>query len=218
MPFRKSKYHALSDEELYALVVSGPERQRNEAFEEMYNRHSGRVYLYCAKALGDQAAARDACQDVFIAFWRSASPERQMTNLRGYLLRIARNTCLIVKRSEQNRRISEFDENYLDTATIFNPLGEGVFEQNELAQLISMALELLPEHYREAVVLQCYNNLSYQEVADTLGVPLSTARNWIVRAKAHLRKILEPYWSDDHRSTDNSHNQTVESTTLKHHE
>jgi RNA polymerase sigma-70 factor (ECF subfamily) len=219
MPFRKRKYHALTDEELYALVVSGTERERNDAFEEIYNRHSARVYLYCAKTLGDQAAARDACQDVFIAFWRSSGPERQMTNLRGYLLRIARNTCLVAKRSTHQRPMSQFDENSLDTTDIFNPLGEAAVERNELAELVTMALELLPEHYREAVVLQCYNGLSYQEVADMLGVPLSTARNWIVRAKAQLRKILEPYWDDGGSSTSNDHRtETTKSTRLKHHE
>ncbi|GIV55007.1 MAG: RNA polymerase sigma factor [Candidatus Kapaibacterium sp.] len=195
MPSRKSKYQSLSDEELYALIVSGSDRERNEAFEELYARYSGRVYLYCLKTLGDHAAARDACQETFIAFWRSASPQRQMTNLRGYLLRIARNTCLIAKRHETAQPTTEFNEDiYLALAP--NPLGEAAVEQNELVQLVTMALDLLPDHYREAIVLQCYNNLSYQEVADTLGVPLSTVRNWIVRAKAHLRKILEPYWED----------------------
>lgn len=219
MPFRRSKHYSLSDEQLYRLVVSGTERERNSAFEELYNRHSSRVYLYCVKALGDQAAARDACQEVFIAFWRSAHPDRPMTNLPGYLLRIARNTCLIMKRN-QSHAPSEFDETTFDSTAAFNPLGEAAIEHNELAELLSMALELLPEHYREAVVLQCYNNLTYREVADLLGVPLSTARNWIVRAKAQLRKILEPYWqerADLSTSTDQSI-QPVKSTHLKHHE
>lgn len=219
MPFRRSKYRFMCDEELYGLVVSGAERERNEAFEELYNRHSSRVYLYCVKTLGDQAAARDACQEVFIAFWRSAHPDRPMTNLRGYLLRIARNTCLIMKRN-QSHAPSEFDETSFDSTAAFNPLGEAAIEHNELAELISMALELLPEHYREAVVLQCYNNLTYREVADLLGVPLTTARNWIVRAKAQLRKILEPYWNERTMppcSTDQA-NQLVKTTPVKHHE
>ncbi len=217
MPFRKSKYQTLGDEALYGLIVSGSERERNDAFEELYRRHSGRVYLYCLKTLGDQAAARDACQDTFIAFWQSASPQRQMTNLRGYLLRIARNTCLIVKRSSNAHPTTEFDET-IYTALASNPLGEAAIEHNELAQLISMALELLPEHYREAIVLQCYNNLSYQEVADMLDVPLSTARNWIVRAKAQLRKILEPYWEDRSSASSDDHTPPVKSTHIKHHE
>ncbi|MCS7000710.1 MAG: RNA polymerase sigma factor [Bacteroidota bacterium] len=196
MSSRKSKYASLSDEELYALMVSGSERQQNCAFEELYNRHSSRVYLYCLKTLGDPAAARDACQDVFIAFWRSASPTRQMTNLRGYLLRITRNTCLLIKRDEHHFT-TEFDETSLQENWPLNPLGEAAIEHNELAEIVTMALQLLPSHYREAIVLQCYNNLTYQEVADVLGVPLTTVRNWIVRAKAALRKILEPYWQDN---------------------
>jgi RNA polymerase sigma-70 factor (ECF subfamily) len=216
MPSRRSKYHSLTDEDLYGLIVGGNERERNNAFEELYTRHSGRVYLYCLKVLGDPAAARDACQDTFIAFWRSASSDRQMTNLRGYLLRIARNNCLITKRSQHTLPTTEFDEN-ISFALEPNPLGEAAIEHSELAHLITMALDVLPEHYREAIVLQCYNGLSYQEVADTLGVPLSTARNWIVRAKTQLRKILEPYW-DERPPTEDERPSTVETTRLKHHE
>jgi RNA polymerase sigma-70 factor (ECF subfamily) len=205
MPFHRRKYHSLSDDELYRLLVSGSERERNDAFDELYHRHSGRVFIYCARILGDQTSARDACQEVFIAFWRSVSSERVMTNLRGYLLRIARNICLLMKRNDSYITATEFEENLVETE---NPLGEAAIEQNELAEILAMALELLPEHYRQAVVLQCYNGLTYQEIADVLGVPLSTARNWIVRAKAHLRTILEPYWQDrSSQSTDEETNQ-----------
>jgi RNA polymerase sigma-70 factor (ECF subfamily) len=205
MPFHRRKYHSLSDDELYRLLVSGSERERNDAFDELYHRHSGRVFIYCARILGDQTSARDACQEVFIAFWRSVSSERVMTNLRGYLLRIARNICLLMKRNDSYITTTEFEENLVETE---NPLGEAAIEQNELAEILAMALELLPEHYRQAVVLQCYNGLTYQEIADVLGVPLSTARNWIVRAKAHLRTILEPYWQDrSSQSTDEETNQ-----------
>ncbi len=205
MPFHRRKYHSLSDDELYRLLVSGSERERNDAFDELYHRHNGRVFIYCARILGDQTSARDACQEVFIAFWRSISSERVMTNLRGYLLRIARNICLLMKRNDSYITTTEFEENLVETE---NPLGEAAIEQNELAEILAMALELLPEHYRQAVVLQCYNGLTYQEIADVLGVPLSTARNWIVRAKAHLRTILEPYWQDrSSQSTDEETNQ-----------
>jgi RNA polymerase sigma-70 factor (ECF subfamily) len=205
MPFHRRKYHSLSDDELYRILVSGSERERNDAFDELYHRHSGRVFIYCARILGDQTSARDACQEVFIAFWRSVSSERVMTNLRGYLLRIARNICLLMKRNDSYITTTEFEENLVETE---NPLGEAAIEQNELAEILAMALELLPEHYRQAVVLQCYNGLTYQEIADVLGVPLSTARNWIVRAKAHLRTILEPYWQDrSSQSTDEETNQ-----------
>jgi len=110
-----------------------------------------------------------------------------------------------MKRNDSYITTTEFEENLVETE---NPLGEAAIEQNELAEILAMALELLPEHYRQAVVLQCYNGLTYQEIADVLGVPLSTARNWIVRAKAHLRTILEPYWQDrSSQSTDEETNQ-----------
>lgn len=204
-------WHTLSDQQLYDLLSSSSESDRNSAFEEIYHRHSGRLYAYCLKILGDAAAAQDACQDVFVLFWRAVQPNRIMTNLPAYLLRIARNVALRIKQQQESHPMVSLDEAHI---TEIEPSTASKSEQAELAQLVSMALELLPSHYREAIVLQCYNGLSYREVADMLNVPLSTARNWIVRAKAQLRKILEPYWYDD---PDNDR-QTVKHSPLKHHE
>jgi RNA polymerase sigma-70 factor (ECF subfamily) len=60
-----------------------------------------------------------------------------------------------------------------------------------------MALELLGDEYREALVLQTYNELSYQEIAEIQGVPLTTVRNRIVRAKRKLREIVQPYLAEN---------------------
>jgi RNA polymerase sigma-70 factor (ECF subfamily) len=67
------------------------------------------------------------------------------------------------------------------------------FENKELSQMIELAIELLPENYKEAFVLQVYEDFTYQEIADFLELPLPTIRNRIVRAKSKLRETLTPY-------------------------
>lgn len=63
-------------------------------------------------------------------------------------------------------------------------------------ELITTALELLPEDYREAFVLREYDGLPYNEIAELTGASLATAKIRVFRAKEKLRKILEPYLRD----------------------
>jgi RNA polymerase sigma-70 factor (ECF subfamily) len=111
-----------------------------------------------------------------------------MTNVPAFLLRIARNLCLNFKRDRGMRNVE------------FNELSVGVadkqVESRELAGLITMALELLPDDHREALVLQMYQGMSYEEIAAELQVPVSTVRNWVVRAKKKMREILAPYFAE----------------------
>ena len=57
---------------------------------------------------------------------------------------------------------------------------------------------------REALVLQVYGGLSYLEIAEVMGVPMTTVRNWIVRAKDKMRKIVAPYFQESEGETADS--------------
>lgn len=176
-----------SDVDLYYLLrTEGAERER--AFAELYARHGQRVYLYCRKILGDSHAADDVFQDTFIRFLNSVQDERIMTNVPAFLLRIARNLCLNYKRDHKSNAVI-FEDFHLPTA-------DKQVESQEIARLISMALELLQDEYREALILQMYQGMSYDEIGEQLGVPVTTVRNWVVRAKKKMRDILAPYFAE----------------------
>ncbi len=176
-----------SDEKLYGMLRGSP-REREVAFRELYARHSSRVYLYCRKVMGDTETAEDLFQQTFLRFLQSAEAERIMTNVPAYLLRIARNLCLNHRKKMGNATVplEEFQMPVEDT-----PL-----EDRELERMVSTALELLPEEYREAFVLQAYNGLSYKEIGEVTKAPVSTVRNRVVRAKQKIREILAPYLAD----------------------
>ena len=175
-----------SDAELYAFLCD--EKSKERAFTELYARYSQRVYLYCRKILSDDQAARDIFQDTIIRFLNSAHNEREMTNVPAFLLRIARNLCLNWKRDHGTKNV-EFSDLTMGTQ-------DRQVESRELAGLITMALDLLPEHHREALVLQMYQGMSYEEIGEELHVPVSTVRNWVVRAKRKMREILAPYFAE----------------------
>lgn len=176
-----------SDAELFALLIPG-NKYREKAFDELYTRHSSRVYLYCRRILGDESLANDIFQEAFLQFLKTADEKRTMTNVPAFLLRIARNLCLNARRARRYTMLSIEDFQL--------PVHDSPYEKEELARLMATALDLLPDDYREALVLQAYNGLSYAEIAETLDVPLTTVRNRVVRAKAKLQKILAPYLED----------------------
>lgn len=180
-------FRQLSDSELCTLVYQGGET-RNAAFEVLYDRHSPRVYTYCRKVMGQVNVLDDVFQETFVRFYKSLLIEREMSNVPGFLLRIARNLCIAEKEKAYNHTI-EFDEAHV--------LGQASsLESEEMLALIDMAISMLPIEFREVFVLKEYMGFSYNEIADTLHTTMATVRTRLYRAKNMIREILAPYITD----------------------
>ena len=177
----------MSDIELYAeLKLEKPSSEK--AFAELYARYSPRIFAYCRRILGDYDRAQDAFQETFVKFFNSAQQEREMTNVPAYLLRIARNLCLNMQRS--NKSQISLEEYHLPSSYDMS------HDKKELLSLITQAMETLPLDYKEAFILREYEGLSYQEIADMTESSLSTVKIRIYRAKQKIRDILAPYIAD----------------------
>lgn len=182
-----NSYQNTPDSELYGLL-SGSNQEKDTSFREIYKRHSQKVYAYCRRVVGNKDVAEDLFQETFLRLLQSADASKKMDNLSGYIIKIARNLCLKHKsRQEDFVSLEDFEIRVEDN----------VIERTETTNIISMALELLGDDYREALVLQTYDELSYNEIAEIQGVPLTTVRNRIVRAKQKLREIVQPYLADN---------------------
>ena len=175
-----------SDQELFDLIGdAGSDAEC--AFAELYNRYSPRVYAYCRRFIGNETEAQDVFQETFIRFHQSADGKREMTNAPAFLLRIARNLCVNLKRrTKSNVSFEEY----------MSPDYEDKSDQKELLKLVKGALELLSGDYREVFVLREYDGMSYQEIAKITDQPLSTVKVRIFRAKQKIREILEPYMTE----------------------
>ena len=177
----------MSDIELYAALKL--EKSSSEkAFAELYARYSPRIFAYCRRILGDYDRAQDAFQETFVKFFNSAQQEREMTNVPAYLLRIARNLCLNMQRSDKGQ--ISLEEYHLPSSYDMS------HDKKELLSLITQAMETLPLDYKEAFILREYEGLSYQEIADMTESSLSTVKIRIYRAKQKIRDILAPYIAD----------------------
>ena len=177
----------MSDSELY-YCLKGDSKLKDNAFAEIYSRYSQRLFQYCRRLISNKQQAEDVFQETFIQLIQSAQKERMMNNLQGFMLRIARNIYFKNKRDEHGKFVSleDFDIGFDDNNV----------EKKEISEILVSAMELLPTDYRESLVLQVYNGLSYQEIADVMDVPVTTIRNWIVRAKQKLRETLIPYFDN----------------------
>jgi RNA polymerase sigma factor (sigma-70 family) len=172
-----------SDEQLYAML-SGNKASREAGFTELYQRHSKRIYQYSRRICGNDEMASDVLQEVFLRLLNSSQNNQQMTNVPAFLLRVARNYCIDLRKKQSHSVSSEKME---------IPSYDISLESIELKHLLVIALDSLPEDQKEAIVLQAYSGLSYQEISETTNVPISTVRNWVVRGKKKLREILAPY-------------------------
>jgi RNA polymerase sigma-70 factor, ECF subfamily len=176
----------LSDKQLYCLVKNENGKMKEEAFAELYTRYSRGVYAYCRRILGNEVLAEDIFQETFLSFLKTTEQERTMTNVQAFLLRIARNLCLNANRERRTQIFSLEDFDF--------GIEDNRLERTEETKIIISALDLLPDEQKEAVVLQLYQDMSYQDMSDFLGVPVSTVRNRVTRGKQQIRQILAPYF------------------------
>lgn len=153
------------------------------AFAELYAGHKQGVYYYCTRFLGDQPAAEDIFQEVFLNLLERVRGGSEIENVQGYLLRSARNRCLnVIRDRKYPKDVDELQD--------FLPGGDRIMvgEFDDLDD----ALQELPAANREALLLREYEGYSYDEISQMTEVPVTTVRKRIFRARQRLRQLLSP--------------------------
>jgi RNA polymerase sigma-70 factor, ECF subfamily len=177
-----SEPKAPTDEALVALAGHG----QPEAFEELVRRHRDQVYRVAYRLLRDPQLAEDVEQEVFVAAWRALPRFRADAQFSTWVYRIATNTALNYAR---HRR--EF------AAPFVNPpvttLGAGadlVAEHNERVAGVAAVIASLPFEQRAALVLRSFEQCTYAEVADILGITVPAVRGRLHRARREVARSL----------------------------
>jgi RNA polymerase sigma-70 factor (ECF subfamily) len=179
------KFEEYSDSELFYMLCD-EKKTAEKAFSELYARHSSLIYSYILRFLGNRDEAQDVFQETLVRFHQSASKDRDMTNVPGFLMTIARNLCVNAKRSAVT---SVSFEDYM----AFHDDDRKKHDKDEQLELIKMALDLLPDEYRETFILREYQGYSYKEIAELTNETLTNVKVRIHRARNKIREILEPY-------------------------
>ena len=160
------------------------------AFGQLMHRYAGAVYNLSYRMLGSAEDAEDASQEIFLrAYTRLASFDRQR-RFSTWLLSVGSNYCI------DRLRRRRFSWLTLDDAAFALPSKERSPERialdHEQQAIVQRALQQLPENYRMVTVLRYWSDLSYEEIANVTGLPESTIKTRLHRARHMLAKALGP--------------------------
>ncbi len=171
----------MTDEQTMQSVKDGAIASAGLLFE----RHHRRVYAYFVKVTHDRGLSEDLVQEVFVRVIRYAHTYRSDHAFQPWFYRIARN--VLMDHHRKKRPVAVAPDAIVVSANDIDPV-----EQEEERNRIHRAIESLSENYREIVELSLFADLSYAEIAETLGISENNARVRFFRAVNSLRKHLGP--------------------------
>lgn len=180
MPISPSKEAEL------ALIIQAQNGDRN-AFEELVLRHYSYIVNVVYRMCADQTLAEDATQEAFLRAWMKLPSYHPESSLRSWLCRIAINASLDVLRKKTEET---FEPEKMQSFATHAPGPEAILEQKEQAAFIQQAMRSLPEGALRVLVLREYGELSYQEIAATLDIPIGTVMSRLNYARNRLRELL----------------------------
>jgi RNA polymerase sigma factor (sigma-70 family) len=160
------------------------------SWEAVVREHSARVYRLAYRLTGNSHDAEDLTQEVFVRVFRSLDTYIPGT-FEGWLHRITTNLFLDMARRRQRIRFEGLADETEARLGGSEPTPAQAFDDRHLDGDIHAALMALAPEYRAAVILCDIEGLSYEEIAESLGVKLGTVRSRIHRGRAQLRKALE---------------------------
>ncbi len=150
-------------------------------FHDLYESYARDVYRFALYLSGDPALADDITSETFIRVW--SSPEIRLATVKAYLLTIARNVWLMECR--RVRRRQNLDETIPDTS---HSVVREAEMKDELGRVLR-ALQEFPELDRAALLMRANEGLSYEEIAVALGLPVTTVKVKVHRARLRLAQI-----------------------------
>jgi RNA polymerase sigma-70 factor (ECF subfamily) len=188
---REDKATQMEGQDLKSVIESARGHD-TEALGEIYRRYVRRVFGLCRYMLDSRESAEDATSEVFLKLQRSIESYDGSIPFPRWLLRVAGNQCIdaLRRRKRGRREIVEVEGvAVIETAgSEPSPLG-AVLSTEERVQ-VRDAIARLPENYRMPLVLRYYGELSYDEIAQQLGLQRNYVAALIFRAKQELRRKL----------------------------
>ena len=162
------------------------------AWEQIVRQNWRKVFNVAYKFVGRHDEAEDLTQDIFLKIFKALKTFDRRANFQTWIISISRNLCIDHYRSVRKERQTiarDVDSNDLQPATTDRgPYAQA--EHQDLRAQLRQALETLPITLRTAVVLRDLQELSYQEIADRLGLPEGTVKSRINRGRIELAHQL----------------------------
>jgi RNA polymerase sigma-70 factor (ECF subfamily) len=180
-----------TDEELVARSISGDV----ESFNQLVLRWERPIYALAYRVIGREEEARDVVQETFLRAFRGIKNFRGQAKFSSWVYRIALNLCRDWIRRERRAPIQAAPEgiDLVELAAEQGPVEsiETLVARNDMSAAVAEAMALLPDEQRTAIVLKEYHGMTFQEIADLQGCPLSTVKTRLYQGLSVLRRRLE---------------------------
>jgi len=179
-----------SDEELVTRSIGGDP----DSFNQLVLRWERPIYALAYRVIGREEDARDVCQETFLRAFRALNGFRGQAKFSSWLYRIALNLCRDWVRRERRTPVVQAPEDLdaLELSAVREPTAsiDDLVARRELTRIVERAMAKLPDDQRTAIILKEYHELTFQEIADLVGCPLSTVKTRLYQGLAVLRREL----------------------------
>ena len=162
------------------------------AWDTIVRLYRRKVFNIAYTFVGRHDEAEDLTQDVFVKVFKSLRTFDRRANFSTWLISVSRNLCIDHYRSVRREREAVNPD--VDVATLARPAGgdspEAMLEQRDRVAILRAALDTLTPSLRSAILLRDIQELSYQEIAEKLGVPEGTVKSRINRGRTELARQI----------------------------
>jgi RNA polymerase sigma-70 factor (ECF subfamily) len=197
------------DHDLVQRVQAGD----TAAFRALFDKYHRRAFAVAMGVVKNQDDALDAVQEAFVKVHKNIHKFQGSSSFYTWLYRIVMNVSIDHVRRTSRRKTLDFDERALHEES--EVAGDGALVpsvadanpgnaalRRELGGAIHAALQELPEHHRAVIVLREIEGMSYEEMAETLGVPKGTVMSRLFHARKKMQAALAPYLTGEEASED----------------
>jgi RNA polymerase sigma-70 factor (ECF subfamily) len=187
----RAMHAVLSDEELVAATQGGD----TAAFDTLVRRWDKKIQGAIYRVMGSDEEARELSQEAFFKAYRALDGFERRSRFSSWLYQIAINLCRDRMRRRKTHRLMSLEDLPQPEAAAPLVVSErsvaAAIEERDLARIVAEAVAALPEEQREVIVLKEYEELTFAEIAEVLGLPVSTVKTRLYRALTQLRRQLE---------------------------
>lgn len=182
----------MTEQELVARAKQGDQT----AFDQLVRDNEKRIYNLTLRMVGNPDDALDLSQEAFLNAWKGLASFQGNSSFSTWLYRLASNACLDFLRSRKRRQDSTGSPLSLDDEASPPPPADdraqpdAQLERKERTLALHRALDALPPHHRQILVMRELSGLSYQEISAALELDMGTVKSRLTRARLALKKIL----------------------------
>jgi len=173
----------VADEGLVTRIAQGDQT----AYQVLVERYLDRSLALAQRILGNRSDAEDVVQEAFLRVWTHAGQWRpEGARFGTWFYRVVVNRCL-----DQTRRAVPVSLDVAEDVADAAPDGIAQVYQHQIARHVAAAMGRLPDRQRAALALCYYDEMSQAEAAQVLGVSIGAVESLLVRARRHLRELLQ---------------------------